>query len=168
MAVSNSSLIGANFAATGTTQLFALGTRASGTDGTVWEYVNATGTFTTGELVTIVPAGTARTFVTAEAVLTATGIDMAFPQGVISQSEYGWVAKSGRNLYVLCTGTIAAGASVGLAAVSDGGGKLQIATGVAVNFTLFGIYVTTSSSTGTASVGVATITWPRMAASVAA
>ena len=168
MSVSNSSLIGANFGASGTTQLFALGTRSAGTDGTEWEYVNATGTFTTGELVTIVPAGTARTFVTAEAVLTATGIDIAVVQGVISQSEYGWVAKQGRNLYVLCTGTIAAGAGVGLCAVADGGGKLQVASGVAVNFTLFGIYVTTSSSTATASVGVATLTWPRVAASVGA
>ena len=165
MATSNSSLIGANFAATGSTQLFALGTNALGTDGTVWQYVEASATQTTGTLVSLTPRSTAFNFITAYAVLTQNGIDIGAFQNLINQGEFGWVAKQGRSLYVKATGTIAAGASVGLSA---GGGRLEIASAVAVNFTLFGIYVTTSASTGTASVAVATMTWPRVAASVAA
>ena len=165
MAVSNSSLIGANFAATGSTQLFALGTNALGTDGTVFQYVEASATQTTGSLVSLTPRSTAFSFITAYAVLTQNAIDIGAFQGLISQGEFGWVAKQGRSLYVKATGTIAAGAAVGLSA---GGGRLEIASAVAVNFTLFGIYVTTSASTGTASVAVATLTWPRVAASVGA
>lgn len=159
MAVSTSSLIGANFAATGTTQLYALGTRANGTDGSVWEYVQASGTFTTGQLVRLTPTGTAFNFITAYAVITADGIDIGFAQQTVSQGEYGWVAKQGRSMYVLCTGTCTAGGPVG---ISAGGGRLENAPVVAVGHTLFGIYITTSASTGTASVGVATLTWPRV------
>lgn len=153
-----SSLIGANLSSTGSTALFALGTVCNTDDGGVYEYVEATATFTTGQLVSLTPNGTALNFVTANCVLTQNGIDIGAFQGDISQGEFGWVAKKGRNLYVLCTGTIAAGALAGLSA---GGGRLQIATGVAVGHTLFGIYVTTSASTGTASVAVATLSWPR-------
>lgn len=158
MATSNSSLIGANFSSTDTTALFALGTRAVGTDDTVWEYVQASGTFTTGQLVSMSPTGTAFNFITANCVATSLPIDIGAFQGDISQSEYGWVAKQGRNLYVLCTGTVTAGGLVGLSA---GGGRLENAPVVAVGHTLFGIFITTSASTGTASVAVATLTWPR-------
>ena len=153
-----SSLIGANLSATGDTALFALGTAVNTDDGGVYEYVEATATYTTGQLVSLTPAGTAISFITANCVYTANGIDIGAFQNDISQGEFGWVAKKGRSLYVLCTGTIAASAAVGLSA---GGGRLQIATGVAVGHTLFGIYVTTSASTGTASVATATLAWPR-------
>ena len=156
-----SSLIGANLSATGSTALFALGTVANTDDGGVYEYVEATATYTTGQFVMLTPSGTANNFITAKCVFTAIGIDIGAFQNTISQGEFGWVAKKGRSLYVLCTGTIAASASVGLAAVADGGGRLQIATGVAVGHTLLGIYVTTSASTGTASVATGTLTWPR-------
>lgn len=159
MAVSTSSLIGANFSATGTTQLFALGSRANGTDGSVWEYVQASGTFTTGWLVALTPTGTANSFITANAILTAQGVDIGFAQTTISRDEYGWVAKQGRSMYILCTGTCTGGGAVG---ISAGGGRVENVGVVAVGHTLFGIYITTSASTGTASVGVATLTWPRV------
>jgi len=153
-----SSLIGANLSATGTTALFALGTMVNTDDGGQYEYVEATATYTTGQLVSLTPNGTAISFITANCIFTANGIDIGAFQGDISQGEFGWVAKKGRSLYVLCTGTIAASAQVGLAA---GGGRLQIASSVAVNHTLLGIYVTTSASTATASVATATLSWPR-------
>ncbi|MDZ4250225.1 MAG: hypothetical protein U0990_09070 [Candidatus Nanopelagicales bacterium] len=154
-----SSLIGANLSATTTTQLFALGTRLEATDGTVWQFVQATGTFTTGYLVNINPTGTA--FALTSALLQSPGVqgvDIGVAQGVISEDEYGWVATKGRNLYVLCTGTCTGGAQV---AVGAGTGRLQNAEAAGVSATMQGIYITTSASTATASVAVATLTWPR-------
>ena len=160
MAVSNSSLIGANFAASGTTQLFALGTNALGTDGTEWQYCEATSTFITGEFVLLNPASTAKTLLTSLLTANAEGYDIGASQGVITQGEFGWVAKRGRNLYVLCTGTVTAGGETGVA-FSANSGRLENALAAGVGQTAFGIHVTTSASTGTASVAVATLTWPR-------
>lgn len=160
MAVSNSSLIGANFAATGTTQLFALGTSTRGTDDSLWEYVCASGTFTTGRAVLINPAGTAHALVTANLTANANGYDIGFTQTTISRDEYGWVAKQGRNMYVACTGTVTAGGESGVAFSADAG-RLQNAAAGGVGNTAFGIHITTSASTATASVAVATLTWPR-------
>ena len=160
MAVSNSSLIGANFGASGTTALFALGTSASGTDGTSWQYCEATATFVTGELVFVNPAGTAKTFLTASLTANAEGVMIAAAQGIISQGEFGWFAGRGRNLYVLCTGTVTAGGETGVV-LSANSGRLQNGLAGGVGNTLLGIFVTTSASTATQSVAVATLTWPR-------
>ena len=160
MAVSNSSLIGANFGATGDTKLFALGTRAQGTDGSVWEYVEATSTFITGEIVMLQPTGSAHTLTTAKLTAYAPGNDFAVSQGIISQGEFGWVAKQGRNLYILCTGTVTAGGETGVA-FSANSGRLENAAAAGVGQTALGIFITTSASTATASVAVATLTFPR-------
>ena len=160
MAVSNSSLIGANFAGTGSTALFALGTTAVGTDGSEWQYVEATATFITGEIVLLYPTGSAYTFTTALLTANANGIDLGFSQGVITQGEFGWMAKRGRNMYVLCTGTVTAGGENGVA-FSANSGRLENAPAVGVGQTALGIYITTSASTATASAAIATLTWPR-------
>ncbi len=160
MAVSNSSLLGANFAAGGTTQLFALGTSADGTDGTSWQYCEATSTFITGELVFLNPAGTAKTLLTASLTANAEGVMLAAAQGVISQGEFGWFVTRGRNLYILCTGTVTAGSEIGVV-LSANSGRLQNALAGGVGNTLLGIFVTTSATTAAASVAVATLTWPR-------
>ena len=109
-----SSLIGANFGNTDTTALFALGTLSEGTNGQTVQYVEATSTFITGEFVLINPAGTAKTLLTSLLTANAEGYEIGIAQGIISQGEFGWVARNGRNLYVLCTGTVTAGGEAGV------------------------------------------------------
>ena len=160
MAISNSSLIGANFASSDATALFALGTTANGTDGTNFQYCEATSTFITGELVLLNPASTAKTLLTSLLTGNAEGVNIGAAQNIINQGEFGWVATKGRNLYVLCTGTVTAGGETG-GAFSANSGRLQNAAAVGVGQTCLGLFITTSASTATASVAIATLTWPR-------
>lgn len=160
MAVNTSSVLGASLTSEDTTRLFAYGTRLQGTDDTWWEYVEATSTFVTGQLVVVTPQGTAMNFTTALAAAPgANGLDIGVAQFIISQGNFGYIAKQGRNLYLLCTGTIAAG--TGVANASALGGRLQAMAAAAAG-TMAGVYITTSASTGTASVAVGTVTWPRV------
>lgn len=157
-----SSLIGANLNSSDATALFARGTIAEATDGCRYEYVEASGTFTTGHMVMVSPGGTAWGYTTAfmtGGLSQGGGGDMAWVQGLINQNEFGWVAKQGRNLYVLCTGTLTGNSTVGVAVASTG--RLRSQPAAEANATLFGVVITTSASTATASVAVATITWPR-------
>ena len=157
-----SSLIGAGFGTTDSTALFALGTLAEATNGQTVQYVEATATFVTGEFVLINPTGTAKTLLTSLLTANAEGYEIGIAQGVLSQGEFGWVARNGRNLYVLCTGTVTAGGESGVA-FSANSGRLENAAAVGVGQTCFGVYITTSASTATASAAVATVTWPRNA-----
>lgn len=164
MATQVSSLIGANLntASSDATALFALGTVAIGTDGTRWEYVQATATFITGELVFISPNGTGKTLISSLFTLNADGYDIAACQGQINQGENGWVAKQGRKLYVLCTGTITlAGNAYGLG-LGANSGRLIIGANAAVGETMFGIYLTSATPDPSGQVVTqATLTWPR-------
>ena len=156
----NSSLIGANLTGSDSTALFALGTVADATDGGRYQYVEVTSTLITGELVLILPTGTAKALTTAQLTGGSQGQMIGAAQGQINQSEFGWIATQGRNLYVLCTGTVTALASGG-AAFSANSGRLENAAAVGVGATAFGVWITTSASVATASVARATLTFPR-------
>lgn len=165
MATQTSSLIGATIdgSASSATALFALGTVAFGTDGTKWEYVLATATFVTGELVLISPNGTAKTLTTAKTTSLGHGVDIGFVQGQLNRSEYGWVAKQGRKIYILTTGTMTAGSPNGMG-FSVNSGRLSQCTAVGVGNTAFGIWITSSTPDGAGpNVTVGTVTWPRIA-----
>ncbi len=154
----NSSLIGANLTLTGTTQLFALGTTVETTQGGHFEYVEATATQITGKFVLITPTSTAFGVLTSKLTSGTIGYDLGVFQNLISQGEFGWVAKKGRNLYVLCTGTITAGNS---SEVGFGSGQSGILKSLpAVGNTLFGVWITTGIS-GATQTTTATLQWPR-------
>ena len=155
-----SRLIGANFSSNDSTMLFALGTQANGTNGALYEYVCATATLNTGQLCFINPAGSAQMLQTASLTANANGLQIGAAQNIIDQGNYGWVAVHGQNLYVMCTGTVTAGGENGVA-FSANSGRPQNAPACGVGATCFGIYITTSASTATASVAVATLVWPR-------
>lgn len=165
MAVQNSSLIGANLSgsASDATALFALGTRATGTGDSVWEYVEATATFVTGEIVLVGVNGTAKTLITGLLTGYTEGYDIGFAQGIINQGEFGWVAKKGANLYVLVTGTMTAGSDNGLAVGANSG---RLVHGTAGGNTMFGVFLTESvSASGVRSAALAVMQWPRIIAS---
>lgn len=143
------------------TQLFTLNQKVLGTDDTQWTYIYATASLVTGQIVQIMPAGTANVLTTALVNAATGGLDLGFAQFTVSAGYYGFVAKAGRNLYVLCTGTTPPAVSVGLA----GTGGVLVTAGL-VAATMQGIYITTSAQGLTPTVGVATITFPRFVTSI--
>ena len=165
MATLTSSLIGVDLSGVGgTTALFALGTPSSGTGSSEWCYVEATATFVTGEIVLVNPTGTAKTLISSLLTANADGYDLGFCQNVISQGEFGWVAKRGRDLYVLVTGTLTAASDNGLALGANSG---RLVAGTAGGNTLFGVVLTESvSASGVRSVAKAVLTWPRFQTTV--
>jgi hypothetical protein len=161
MTTQTSSLLGVSLSGIGdTTQLFALGTIANGTGGSNWEYVEATATFVTGEIVLINPTGTAKTLISSLLTAYTEGYDIGFCQNVINQGEFGWVAKHGRDLYVLVTGTLTAGSDNYLALGANSG---RLVAGTAGGNTMFGVFLTESvSASGVRSVAKAVLQWPRL------
>ena len=164
MASQTSSLIGADLSGIGgSTALFALGTPAFGSAGSEWQYVEATATFVTGEIVLVNPTGTAKTLISSLLTAGTEGYEIGFCQNVISQGEFGWVARRGRDLYVLVTGTLTAGSDNGVALGANSG---RLVAGTAGGNTLFGIWLTESvSASGVRSVAKAVMQWPRIVAS---
>jgi hypothetical protein len=162
MATQTSSLIGADLSGLGgSTALFALGSVASGTGGSEWQYVEATATFVTGEIVLVNPTGTAKTLISSLLTAGTEGYDIGFVQSLVNQGEFGWVAKRGRGLYVLVTGTLTAGSDNGLALGANSG---RLVAGTAGGNTLFGVWLTTGISGGASAIQ-ATMQWPRILAS---
>ena len=165
MANVTSSLIGVDLSGVGgTTQLFALGTPTMAHPASEWMYVEATATFVTGEIVLVNQAGTAKTLISSLLTANSDGYDMGFCQNVISQGEFGWVAKRGKDLYVLVTGTLTAASDNGLALGANSG---RLVAGTAGGNTLFGVVLTESvSASGVRSVAKAVLTWPRFQTTV--
>lgn len=163
MATQTSSLIGANLGGTGdTTQLFALGTRANGDQGSVWEYVEVTSTLVTGKIVTVGPNGTAKVMVTAFLTAYPTGIDLGFAQNTVNQGEFTWVAKNGRQLYVLCSASMTAGSDF-IAGFGANSGRFVPSSAATVGATCLGVYFNSSVLTSDLAEGVvtvATLVWP--------
>ena len=165
MAFSTSSMIGVDLSGQGgSTQLFALGTPTNGNNRSEWSYVEATATFVTGEIVLINQSGTAKTLISSLLTANADGYDIGFCQDVISQGEFGWVARRGSDVYVLVTGTLTAASDNGLALGANSG---RLVAGTAGGNTIFGVVLTESvSASGVRSVAKAVLTWPRFQTTV--
>ena len=171
MPFATSSMIGVDLNNPSSTALFGLGTKVTGSDNSEWEYVIATGTLTTGMLCWVNTAGTAQCFGTGQLnALQTGGADIGVAQFTLTQGQYGFVAKRGTNLYILCSGTVPGGAAVGIAGAGAQGstGALTTAGLVAAGFTAAGIFITTSASTAGLSVATGIVTWPRVIASAPA
>ena len=164
MPYATSSQIGVDLNNPTSTALFTLGYKVFGTDNSEWEYVIATGTLTTGMSVYINTLGTAQCFGTAQLNALATGgADLGFAQFTIPQGQYGFVAKRGTNLYIMCSGTVPGGAALGWGAPAAQGSTGALCTGgfVAAGQTAGGIFITTSASTAGISLATGIVTWPR-------
>jgi hypothetical protein len=147
----------------GSTQLFAQGTPAFGSGGSEWQYIEATATFITGEIVLINPNGTAKTLITSLLTAGTEGYEVGFVQNLVNQGEFAWVARRGRGLYVLVTGTLTAGSDNGLAVGANSG---RLVAGTNGGNSMFGIWLTQSVSGGASAV-TAVMQWPRIIASAA-
>ena len=158
MATQTSSLIGVSLTAADSTAQFAMGTRVNGTDGTVFQYVYASNTMTTGKFVQILCAGTAIPLSGPVVAAATAGLKLGVTQFLMNQGEYGFVATQGGPIYIACSGTVPPTLAVGFAAVSG-----VIITGglVAAGATAAGVFITTSASTAGVSVTTGIITYPR-------
>ena len=165
MAFATSSTIGVNLNSQDTTQLFALNTKVLGSNDSEWHYVIATQALATGQFCYIQFNGTADVLTTAFlgglGVAGTTGnMDIGVAQYSISGGAYGWVLKKGNNSYLLCSGTCPNGVPLGFTP----SGTLVTALLVGISLTAFGVMITTSASTGTASVATGLVAYPRAAA----
>lgn len=151
----NTSLVGANFNSTNTTQQFALGTKALGSAGSQWVYVYMSGATSAGSCVVISQTGTAAAATIALAMNPAKTI--AFAQTAFAAADYGWVANGGLGLTVQASATVVAvttGMYIGTTA-----GHLSTTAGSA---TVYGVQITGSSATATVWTSTGTVTWPRI------
>ena len=167
MANVNSSVIGVDFNNPSSTAIFGLGSEVLGNQGSEWTYCVATGTLSTGMIVTIMSGGTAYAVTTAlinggDVLLTTGQLNMGAVQTLVPQGQYAWVARKGISLYVACTGTCTGGAEY---AFSPTAGVIQNAPAAGVGQTARGIFLTTSASTATLSVAVGTLQYVRPIAS---
>ncbi len=155
MAVSNSSLIGANLNGNsdGATALFGLQSAIKGTADTEWVYVYANVALATGQCVAINSGGTA---VLATQTLAATGLQLAFSQGVFTAADFGWVAKGGNPIYVLVSSLSTINGTIG-----PGDNASGILTGGPASGALRGIAVLTAAATATAVVVLAYVHSPK-------
>ena len=160
MAFTTSSQIGVDLNNASSTQLFTLNQSVLGSDDSLWQYVVATAALVTGQLVAIQPQGTAIPLSTGFVAASTGGLDIGVAQFPISSTQYGFVAKKGTNLYILCSGTVPPTTQVAFSATS---GALVTSLLAAVGNTAAGIYITTSASTAGLSCAIGIVTFPRAA-----
>ena len=148
------SKIGADFNSTSTTALFTLNDVAFGSGDSEWTYVKASGALLTGQMVTIAGGGTA---IVAHTTSLMTGTNLlGFPQGQFADQDYGWVARRGVGMSVMCSGTCATNALLYLVTGSNGGLSTTAGSG-----TLAGILLQASASTASLVITTAMLQWPR-------
>lgn len=162
MAFSTSSQIGVDLTTASSTQLFALGTKINSSDDGEYEYVLASGSITTGGFVQVIGSGTAGLLLTSNLVYNTLALDIGVAQFTISSASYGWVAKRGRNLYALVSGSSVPGGNSWAFAT---GGAICTSLLAALGHTAVGIFMTTSSNPSVAGAAVVvqglTMVWPR-------
>ena len=152
MAYITSGTIGANLDTTSTTPLFALGERYSGTDGTEWVYVQASGAITQYFSVGIDEDFQAT--VLADAGGAASHLWGA-AQVAFADNEYGWIPVKGTNFRVRVAASTSADAKLYTTGSGGTAGVLRSsgATGaVALNGVV--ITVAASASAGTGGLGL--------------
>lgn len=156
-----SSLIGADFNSTGTTQLFALGTKAHGTNNTEYVYCYTTTAVTAYKCVAIQASGTMGMASGSDVIA---GYQLGFAQTSFAAGEYGWVPIRGEGLGVMTTGqaTVTLAIANGQICVAASGVSTGMTSNVATSSgTVYGVAFTSAQTTGGATVTGAIITWPR-------
>jgi hypothetical protein len=119
-----SSLIGVDFNTVGTTQLFALGTKASGTNNTEWVYCRAGTAVTAFKAVVINGTFTCAMPSVSDSLGTVTAGRLGWAQTAFAADEYGWIPINGV-VYCMATASVtltvsAAPFAIGASAVSTG------------------------------------------------
>ena len=154
-ATGTSSKIGFNPNSTTTDAQFGLGDTGTGTQDTIWTYVEMNGAATTGMLCSINTTGTATPCVTSGGSSVA-NTKIGFAQTAFADEEYGWLCQNGNNVYVAVSGTTNSSAVL-YVATSSGVLHTTSASG-----TLGGVAILANVSSTAAKIAVlANLTWPR-------
>lgn len=160
-----SSMIGVDFNTVGTTQLFALGTRANGSDNTQWVYCKAGTAVTAFKAVHINSTYTCAMASVADVLDgSATSGRLGWAQSAFAADEFGWIPVQG-TIYVMTTGSNTLTPSgvpvcLGGSAVSTGMMSMVATT----TNTMQGIQIVAHGSggqTATATAAKAIISFPR-------
>jgi len=151
-----SSILGVDFNNISSTQLFALGTKAFGTNNTEWVYVKMTGAAISGEMCSVASQGTARP-VTTTAIACSGPAELAWAQGAYADQDYGWVALRGDAVTVLMSSTCVPNTQLYWAS-GQARGALTTTAGSA---SMAGIQLLASSSTASLVLTTAILTYPR-------
>lgn len=161
----NSSTIGVNLQgiSDGSTALFGLGQHVLGNNGSEWIYAQAAGVVTTGQIVAISTAYTAKLALASDLIASATngaggpgGQQLAFAQGSFAASDYGWFCIRGANMLIALSNVSTLAAAL---YVSVNSGYITTAAG---SGTLAGVLLTTCSASGVAAVMQGYLQWPRL------
>lgn len=142
----------ANLNATTTTQQFALGHSARGTQDTDWVYVEANGAISVGDICEINATGTATRATTAGPRTSVTELGVA--QNAFATGEFGWLARRGMNMTVAVSSTT----QPGVLYIGVTSGKLS---NTSASATIAGIIINNASATATTTTTTGTLTWPR-------
>lgn len=155
MAFATGSKLGVDLANASSTQQFTLGDSTSGSQDTMWVYIEAGNALTTGQLCTMTTGFTATPALTA-AALTAANAMMAFPQTSFSSGQFGWAVYHGNNQYIKVSGTTSLS---GVLYVATTSGALHTTS---ASSTLAGVVmIANTSATAVAHAVLANLTWPR-------
>lgn len=122
---------------------FTLGTKITGTDGTEWVYVQATGAITQYDCVAIDENFQASTVTSA---LGGTGQTPGFAQVAFADNDFGWVALSGTNISVRANISCAADALLYVGCTGISAGVVDDAS-VTGRVTLQGVVLVTAGGT---------------------
>lgn len=157
----NSSVVGVNLQGNsdGATAQFGLGQHVVGNAGSEWIYVTAAGALTTGSIVAINSAFTAKLALATDLFGTTpgNGMQVAFTQGAFAASDFGWVVIRGANMVVAASNVSTLGAAL---YVSTNSGIITTAAG---SGTLAGIILATASASGVLNAAtVAYLQYPRL------
>ncbi len=162
-----SSVVGVDLNNTGTTQLYALGTRVAGTQNSEWVYAYTTTAVTAYKCVAVQAGGTMGMASGADVIA---GYQLAFAQTSFAAGDYGWVAIRGEGLGVMTTGqaTVTLAIANGQICVAASGASTGMVSNVATaSGTISGVAFTSAQTTAGATVTGAIITWPRAQAGTA-
>ena len=160
---SNSSLVGVDLNNSSTTQLFALGTILSGSDGSIWQYVQAASTVSAYSVVVIGVSGSVQMMdQRAQADATAAW-QLGVAQTTFAPSAYGWVPVHGVGglngpFKVKVSGSVSTGLMLYF-----GSGSGNVTISATTSATVAGIAVQTVMDTASTAVTAAPciITWPK-------
>lgn len=151
----NGSTIGADLNNAADTAQFTPGQRASGSQDTMWVYVEGVGTITTGMICTMTTGFTATPALTSAAQAAANAY-FVFPQCAMTSGQFAWACYHGNNVYIRVSGTCSVSAQMYIAVTS---GVLHTTS---ASSTMQGIVmIANTSATATNQAVLANLTWPR-------
>ena len=151
----NQSTVGVDLNNVSDSAQFTLGQRVSGSQDTMWVYIEAANAISTGMVCSITTGFTATPALTA-AALTAANAYVVFPQTAFTSGQFGWACYHGNNVYIRVSGTTSLS---GVLYVAVSSGLLHTTS---ASSTMAGVaMIANTSATAVGQAVLANLTWPK-------